>query len=480
MGRRGRSGASAALLAGLAAAGLACDPTPADAPPADAPQALVLITVDTLRADRLAAYGGRLGLTPRLDDFAAENLVFEAAYAPTPFTMPSLVSLLTGRHPLELGLRINTSQVGEDARTLAEVLGEHGWKTAAVVSNVVLAGRSDVAQGFEIYDDSMPQREAVRRWPERIAAGTTDAALRVVDVWRGDEKVSDRPLFLWVHYQDPHGPYTPPEGYRERFLAEERGRDARRLPEARGPHGLGGIPRYQRIDDRDEAAFYRAGYDGEVAYLDGEIGRLLDALAERGLDDRVVFTADHGESLGEDDYWFSHSNDLTDPLLHVPLVLRLPGAGSGRRSDVVRLSDLHTTLLSAVLASPPAPDGDTRDLLAPGAERESSIPLLTTLEANPERRIGIVADGYKLILTLRDGVWSSRLHPLGDESVDLAAPAPQVAARLREQLWSLYERRRSETEAPLLPLSEESRRNLEALGYVDAPAADSDEAPTPE
>ncbi|MGH0032333.1 MAG: sulfatase [Myxococcota bacterium] len=447
---------------------LACSaPGSTDEP---SPTALVLITVDTLRADRLGAYGSERGLTPNLDALAAESLVFDAAYAPTPFTVPSLVSLHTGLHPLSLGLQINSSEVAPEALTLAEALAERGWKTAAVVSNAVLRGREDVAQGFEIYDDTMLQEEAIRRWPERIAADTTDAAIRLLDTWRGDARVADAPLFLWVHYQDPHGPYTPPPGWRERFLAAERSRDPRRLPTGAGSHGEGGIPRYQQIDEHDEAAFYRAGYDGEIAYLDGELGRLLDALREKGLGERLVFAADHGESMGEDDYWFAHGNDLTDPLLRVPLFVRWPGLAPGRRGDVARLADLHPTLLGALLDAPPTSPDATRDLLAPEAAQGASVPLLTTLAVYPHRRLGIVADGYKLILTLRSGVWTSRLHRRGDESIDLAAPAPHVASALRERVWALRDERTAAAAAPLRPVDEQERRQLEALGYTAEPA----------
>ena len=427
------------------------------------PLLFVLLTVDTLRADHLGAYGSEHGLTPHLDGLAGRSLVFEAAYAPTPFTVPSLVSLHTGRHPLALGLRTNSSLLTDSVETLAERFASRGWDTAAVVSNYVLQDRDDLSQGFARYDDTMRQREAVRRWPERIAGDTTDAAIAELEAWRRD---ASTPLFLWVHYQDPHGPYTPPAGWRERFLPAARRRYGDlRLPGA-DVHGHGGIPRYQALDDRGEAAFYAASYAGEIAYLDQEIGRLLQHLAGRGLDERLVFAADHGEAMGENDLWFAHGNDLTDGLIRVPLFVRLPQAGTGRRGDVVRLADLYPTLASALLDLSPAPDLDARDLLAPDAERSDSVPLLTTLRVHREPRFGIVADGYKLILTLRDGIWAPRLYRRAREDVDLAAAAPQLATRLRDRAWELREQRDSGEQAPFQPLDPERIRNLEALGYV--------------
>jgi arylsulfatase len=453
--------AAAALAALLALAGCGEDA----APRATAPKLLLLLTVDTLRADHLGAYGSELGLTPNLDALAAESLVFETTYAPAPFTVPSLAALHTGRHPLELGLQLNVSSITDDVGTLAEAFAARGWKTAAVVSNVVLRGREDLGRGFEIYDDTLLQVEAVRRWPERIASQTTDAALDIVEIWRSDSGVAERPLLLWVHYQDPHGPYTPPEGWRERYTGLERGRaEPARLPEVASPHGEGGIPHYQRIGDEDEVAFYRAGYDAEIAYMDQELGRLLDALRERGLLERVVFAADHGEALGEHDFWFAHGHHLTDEALHVPLFLKLPGLSPGRRGDVTSLLDLLPTLLGAVLGET-APEGLTgRDLLAPGADAHDSVPLLATLSSYRERRLGIVADGYKLILTRRNDVWQPQLFRRGHEDVDLAAPAPQVTAALREKLWA--QRARSDGEvAPLREVTPTERAQLEALGY---------------
>jgi hypothetical protein len=139
----------------------------------------------------------------------------------------------------------------------------------------------------------------------------------------------------------------------------------------------------------------------------------------------------------------------------------------------VRLADLYPTLLAAVSAGPAsdaASAGDARDLLAPGAAQIESVPLLTTLEAYPHRRLGIVTEGYKLILTQRDGVWSPRLFRQGREDVDLAAPAPQVASQLRDRLWDLHDVRKSDTAARLLPIDDEQRKQLEALGYAPEPS----------
>src|SRR5262245_1664861 len=337
----------APILAALCLAGCAGEP---------APRLFLLVSVDTLRADRLGAYGSDRGLTPRIDALARESELFRAAYAPASHTLPSVAALWTGRLPQEIGVVDNLSRLAPGVPTLAAELAERGFSTGAVVSNWVLRRSSGLDAGFSVYDDELPRREAARAVPERIASETTDAALRLVGRCAAEPAVR---CLVWVHYQDPHGPYTPPAGGREARLARERAEPdgGRLLPILPGPFGTGGIPSYQALGGVREVAFYRAGYDAEIAYLDAEVGRLLDSVRERGLWERavVVLLADHGESLGENDYWFGHGEDLTEALVRVPLLLRVPGRAPGERPDVVSLVDLRPTLLALATGEPVAP-----------------------------------------------------------------------------------------------------------------------------
>ena len=288
----------------------------------EGPPLALLITVDTLRADRLAAYGSERDLTPRLDALARKSQVFTSAYAPSAITLPSISALLTGRYPLGLGIVSNENVLAPDVPTLATELSARGWDTRAVVGNFVLRRATGLGVGFDAYDDTLPQQERVRKLPERIGRDTTDAALRQIDACTGP----DRHCFLWVHYQDPHGPYTAPGPMRQQLIDDERrAPDGRReLPVRSDNSGVGGIPAYQYLDGQREVAFYRAGYDAEVAYLDQQVGRLLLGLRNRGLDERalIVFCSDHGEALGERDYWFAHGEYVDDSLVHVPLLIR--------------------------------------------------------------------------------------------------------------------------------------------------------------
>jgi arylsulfatase A-like enzyme len=275
---------------------------------------------------------------------------------------------------------------------------------------------------------------------------------------------------VWAHYQDPHGPYTPPPELRERFLERERAAPdgARRLALRPNFVGLGGLPDYQALGDEREVAFYRAGYTGEIALVDREIGRLFAELGAEADAAIRVFVADHGEGLGEHDYWFAHGELLTDDLVRVPLLLALPGTAPARRSDVASFPDLHATLRALAGAAAPAPGAAGRDLLAPGAADGASRVYLATLGGADTPRYGWIADGYKYVVAFRDDVWSGQLFRLGDDSVDLAAPAPQLAAALREQLASFRERLPRPEPAVRQELSAQDRERLRALGYEGA------------
>ncbi|HXK21624.1 MAG TPA: sulfatase [Myxococcota bacterium] len=450
------------VLAGLAALALGA----ACAKPAP-PRGLLLVTVDTLRADALGAYGAQGGLTPHLDDLAHDALVFDAAYAPAPFTYPSIAAILSGRYPGALGIQTNLSQIPPDVSTLASALAAHGFRTGAVVSSYVLRGKARLAHAFDIYDDTLSPSAKPGGLQERTAPATTDAALAALDRLLGAQPGEPTRFFLWVHYQDPHGPYTPPPELAARARALEP--DAGRLEPLPTNHGGHGIPAYQVLGDEREVAAYRAAYHGEVAYLDAEIGRLLGGLADRKLRDEtlVVFTADHGEALGEHDVFFAHGHDLTDELTHVPLFFAGPGVDPGRRSDVASLVDLYPTLLARLVGDPGAADLPGRDLLADGADERASVPYLDTLSYGATRRTGVVADGYKLILTWKDGVWQSRLYRKGHEDVDLGASAPQLTSALRDRLGDLQHQVVAEGRAELRQqLTPEERAQLQVLGYA--------------
>ena len=432
----------------------------------DPPRLVLLLTVDTLRADRLGSYGSDRALTPHLDALAEESLVFTAAFAPASFTLPSVTSLLTGRYPEAVGIVNNKSALAASVPTLASELRAHGWRNAAVVSNFVLRRASGLATGFDLYDDEYPQKEAGRNMPERIAPQTTDALLRALDFCM---QGAHRHCFLWGHYQDPHGPYTPPRDLRARYIDRERDApDGRRmLPVRKETAGIGGIPNYQYLDGQREVAFYRAGYDAEIRYTDQQIGHLLDALRERGLFDEamIVFAADHGEGLGEDEYWFSHGRLLNEPAVRVPLFLRIPGRPPARRDDVVSLVDLFPTLLRLLAGTPVDPAYPGRDLLAGAAAEGGSTVYLAALGGAPVPRYGLIDGRFKLVVSEVDGTAREQLFLRDRETVNLATAAPEQTRTMRAELEALRARYRTQPPAEAQDLSAEDRERLRALGY---------------
>jgi arylsulfatase A-like enzyme len=423
------------------------------------PRHLVLVTVDTLRADHVGAYG-RPGLTPALDRLAAESVVFRWAFAAAPFTLASVSAIMTARFPEDLGIYNNDLVLPPETPTLATRLRAHGFRTGAVVSNWILREAAGLNVGFDAYDARYAEREAFRNIPERTAVPTTDAALAMLE--RLADGGSGR-VFLWVHYQDPHGPYLPPGDLRARHLADEQARPEgrRELPVLATDRGLGGIHPYQYVEGQREVAFYRAGYDGEVQHTDAEIGRLLEGIRRRlpPAETVLVVTADHGESLGELDYWFSHGETLSEGQMRVPLIVRIPGDARGVRDDVVATVDLLPTLLHALGVDDEA-GGRGRDLRA-GAGR--SVAYLAALDAGHTPAFGLVGNGRRYVVSYEPE--KETLTPLGDETPERDPSADELRAR-RSELAALRTGLARAARASRQALSADDRQRLRALGYL--------------
>ena len=443
--------------------GAGCDSEP-PAPPAEttAPANLLLVTVDTLRADHLGSYGSELGVSPSLDALADRSTVFETAYTPIPFTLPAVAGLMTGRHPQAIGIRSNLGRLPADVDTLALRFRERGFATGAVVSNPVLKPRTHLDRGFDHYDARLEGREKVRDVPERAARATTRAALEML------AQLAEAPggFFLWVHYQDPHGPYTPPERLVTPRLVEATRAGDRVLPLRTGWSGLGGIPSYQFLEPHRNAAHYRARYAAEVANVDHAVARLVDALGERGLDREtaIVFTADHGEGLGENDYWFAHGELLNEPSVRVPLLLHVPGRPPERRTQLASLLDVVPTLIALFDLGPVAKAGGV-DLLAPPGAHPLERDLYLTNGARRERhREAIVSGRTKLVRSGPRMRAEAALFALPDESHDLATSRADRLDALGRRLREI--RPRPAVVDPAPAPTEDEAAALRALGYV--------------
>jgi arylsulfatase A-like enzyme len=348
----------AALLAGLTLGGLGCAAAPPD---------VLLVVTETLRADRLGCYGYPAATSPELDAFAENAVLFERALAASTLTAPSHASLMTSRwvggHGI--GIQNGTSRLDGEP-TLAGILAAAGYDTAAFVGNFVLRRSTGLDAGFALYDDELPDLEPNRpTYVERKAEETTERAL----AWLSSR--GPQPIFLFVHYQDPHGPYLAPPPYDAELpeLAPEGGTPLASLEVHEGP---GGVPAYQRVAGDQRPGAYQRRYAQEVAYFDASFGRLLRAVRARGRPLVVAFTADHGESFGEQGYWFQHGHAATPELGRVPLLLEAKGLVPGRRDALVHHVDLMPTLLE--LAGVPAP-GDLRGVaLGPYLRGDEPLP----------------------------------------------------------------------------------------------------------
>jgi len=409
---------------------------PAAGPPANA----LLVTFDTTRADRIGCYGYDGAETPTLDALAAAGTLFERAWAPTPITLPSHATILTGLPPAAHGARNNgTYRLPPAATTIAEILDAEGFATGAFVSAFVLERRFGLAQGFERYGDDLtaghvPASDLEIR--SRPAERTVDEAIAWLD------GVGERRFFLWLHLFDPHQPY--------------------------------------RLEGDLAARFADRPYDGEIARADRELGRLLAALEARGLRDAtaVVATADHGESLGEhgED---THGLFLYDSTLRVPLIVSHPGSvPAGRRSTAAAgLVDLAPTLLD-LLGLPPSPAMAGRSLLAdPAAPPALLIETVLPAESYGWSPLsGLVAGDAKYIEAPEPELYDLRRDPA--EATNLWRDADEASRRMarahRAALARLEPLAASSRE-----LGSEEELALRSLGYVFGGARNGAPAPDP-
>ncbi|MDJ0786676.1 MAG: sulfatase-like hydrolase/transferase [Myxococcota bacterium] len=407
---------------------------------------VLLVSIDTLRADRVGAFGASQAVTPTLDRLAAEGVRFDQAISPAPLTLPSHATLLTGMDPPRHGVRHNgIHRLPESLTTLAERFQEAGHETGAVVGAAVLSARQGLGQGFDHYDDAIVPRDG--RLGGAAAQRDARAVSEAARTWLAR---TQGPFFLFVHYYDPHASYQPPPPF-----------DGFEHP-----------------------------YDGEIAYVDHELGRLLADLERSGrLDDTlVVVTADHGESLGEHDE-ATHAYSVYDATQRVPLLMWGPGLPEGAVVDeVVRLADVAPTLLARTglpaLAAQAELDG--RDLspwldgsVERSAERSGLGASGSSRTAYVESMATQIDQGWAPLHGMRSGraLFIDAPRP---ELYDLASDpgqlhnridAPSQAATRAELRAALEAHLQESAEAETLALDPATRAQLEALGYALPPEA---------
>jgi arylsulfatase A-like enzyme/Tfp pilus assembly protein PilF len=403
------------------------------------PPNVILITIDTTRADRMGFLGSDRGLTPHLDAVAQQGIVFSRAYAHVPLTTPSHATILTGTYPQFNHVSDLGDPIAKDIPYLPEILHQRGYITAAFVASAVLdpqAAAPGFNRGFDTYDAGFHQQDSGENRYSSIER-RADVVIDHATAWLA--KHPKRPVFLWVHLYDPHDPYDPPEPYKTRYASNL--------------------------------------YDGEIAYADAAVGRLLDQLRKRALYDNSVIAvmADHGEAFGEHGER-EHGIFVYDETIHVPLLLKLPAqrnAGT-RVEERAGLADVAPTVLNALgIPVPSSMQGSsllTSIAHAPGAADRSIY---------SESEYGHIAYGWAILRSWRSGKYLYVQAPkreLYDQMSDpgalhnLASDAGAVADTLASQLEDFHQKTGSAVTAKA-QIDPQAAENLRALGYVSSAGA---------
>lgn len=455
---------------------------------------VILITIDTMRADRISAYGYTKHVTPNLDRLAKEGVLFESAFCDVTWTTPSMTSVMTGLYAAKHGFRSSYETLKSEATTLAEVMHDHGYQTAAIIASYPLHSIFGLNQGFDLYDQEFsaplmidPQLEFGPVPPRSSAGVVASEQMKAVgdflvakaasDAYRPDPDVSERvvqwlrherhgPFFLWIHY---FGPHEKPTGITD------------------------------TIEDR---RVQMAAYDPDVLIADSAIGRVLDALDELRLTDHtvVIVHADHGQSLGEQDY-FGHGRNVYDATQRIPLIIRAPGLGprGERVHGLARNVDLLPTILDVTSMPIPASlDGASlRSALTGSVPRErvstyvetylSATSLFSDL-VDPAtglqvgfRRVGVRSEDWKYVINdpiplvdrdialpeeVRRKYYSTELYDLNadpGETTNVVAQHADLDEHFRNEVW---DQQRSRDLTQPIVLDESTRDRLRALGYL--------------
>ena len=408
---------------------------------------LLLITIDTLRADHLGAYGYGRETSPVIDQLARQSVVFDNAYAPMPATLPSHVSMMTGMYPWQHGITSNfrwfVRAIDDTGSTplIAEELQRCGYRTAAFTSSSPVSEETGIGLGFD--DFSGPPRISIKHGRQDIRAEQT---INKANQWLAENHRTR--FFLWVHLFDPHDPYAPPRSA-IRFGDDD---GVQNTIQSRGISP----------DHREQAMEWINGYDGEIRYADGELGRLLDHLTDFGLYDTttVILVGDHGEGLWQNDA--PRHQSIWNAQLRVPLMIRSPQLSARREHAVTSLVDLVPTLRGLGF---PVGIGDQlpgRDLFNSSGEPAFA----RTASSATAQASAMIGNEWKLWV---EGSETRLYHLSSDphELRDVADTYPEVLQRLYAQ-WERVHQQMT-TSSPIgtrAVLSEEDMDRLRSLGYV--------------
>ena len=391
---------------------------------------ILLITLDTLRADRLPVYGYKGVKTPNMDRLTSHSYVFDDAISHVPLTLPSHTSMLTGRLPIGHGVRDNAGfLLDPEETTMTEILKDQGYTTSAFVSAFVLDSRWQLNQGFDLYFDNFNLAQFQDVNPGDIQRKAEETEIEAVH-WLDANK--NRKFFSWVHYYDPHEPYEPPEPYKSQYASNP--------------------------------------YDGEIAYTDEYVGKLLDKLKELKIDDKtiVVVAGDHGESLGQHNE-ATHAMFVYNTTQHVPFFIHVPGGGSGHLKGVVRLIDLMPTVLELIgVKVPTSVQGKSLYPMMQGKEdlkrTAYSESVYAELHYGWSPLESITTHQYKYIKA-PDSELYDRLNDPG-ETKNLIKEKASIAKVLKDQLEEIVSTSSRKNLSGPVKMDPDTEEKLRALGYI--------------
>ena len=420
---------------------------------------VILISIDTLRADHLGCYGYQRNTSPNLDRFSEKAALFRNAITPRPKTTPAMVSVLTGLYPHTHGVRKLYKPLKNGILTLPEILRDKNYKTAAFVGNWILKKElSGLNQGFEVYNDNLVETTSKKGTCERTAPNINKEVFRWLDENHNEK------FFLWIHYQDVHGPYVAPKEYQNLFTHPEEDLISEVLISVHQR-----LPRIKISDGEVDANLYRDAYDAEIRYCDKYVGDLLSKLEDLGLREIIIIiTADHGESLGEHNYYFEHGKFVYDICSRVPLLIYVPGLKrSPPITQQVNIMNITPTILD--LLGYPIPRQMEGVSLLPLMKGEASLfDEHIFIERRNEIK-GVRTNNWKYINNIYCD--SEELYYLKEdpgEEKNIIAENRAVAKGLKDVLSQWMNANDGITEEKLeeMRLKEEDKRALRALGYL--------------
>jgi len=467
------------LLASLAACG-------GPSPEPEAPKRVILITVDTLRADHVGTYGYPRQTSPALDELARQGVTFTSAVAQWPKTGPSLASIFTGRYPKTTGLTHRAAQqIPNEYMTLPELFQSAGYRTLGVVSNAVLSAELGWNRGFDEFLETWKLGGSVSDDPVEHRKWVSAPLVNELAIPALNRHADSERLFVWLHYSDPHAPYLLPEGEEDPFVGDDFDTQDELIEQE--------LPPARAIQDERRIGYFVAQYDANILVTDTYIGAILDHLEGLGLleDAMVIFTSDHGEGLGEHNELFEHGREPYNTTAHVPLLITHSGfAQAGRQVEhPIELVDLYPTLL------------DTLQIQGggEGLEGSSLAPFLGPMAAvdtealKPFRYAFSEAGGgqqlWRHYMSVQDGRWKLVFHPAVErggrqlqptfelydlesdplETENLAGQREEEFDRLWKALstWMESTPEAGQIDADAEAYSEETLNALRALGYLD-------------